>query len=361
MNKDSHLPRYIIVKEAILESIDSGKFELGSMIPSLNQLTKIYKVSDTTIKKALSMLINEGVLRSEWGKGVFVASRYTNNFRRVVTLIVWSGNKELNHPHFVELNNGIMNVLGSTDFSLEFIFLDPLTMNDKEIERRISNISQGGVLIPFIPSLRATHLMPLIEKNVPVVFITKGFQEISPYLVTPDSFSAIAELAGMCVKAGKKNIAVIGSPRDEFFYNIKNAIEEGGDVVLSEQMIKRGDYGIDSGASLMKEFLKEKVIPDIIIADDEFAGYGVLTVLKNNKIPVPQKIQVLGIGGFSKYYLSDCKLGTVSIPFFDMGRKAVSMLLKIISGREPQKKKVVLTCCIEGNDTFNLKYNSGKR
>ncbi|MDD3926827.1 MAG: GntR family transcriptional regulator, partial [bacterium] len=48
----SHIPKYIQLKEIIIGLINSGAIAVGDSIPSLSQLKMMYKVSDTTCKKA---------------------------------------------------------------------------------------------------------------------------------------------------------------------------------------------------------------------------------------------------------------------------------------------------------------------
>lgn len=65
-------PLYIEIQEAIRDDIESGLYAAGKLIPSESALCKRFDVTRPTVRKAISGLIDEGLLRSIHGKGVFV-------------------------------------------------------------------------------------------------------------------------------------------------------------------------------------------------------------------------------------------------------------------------------------------------
>ena len=68
----SSVKKYLIVKQASVEGIRSKKFKPGDRIPSCRELQKEFKVSAVTAQKAVSELIQDGVLFAIQGKGTFV-------------------------------------------------------------------------------------------------------------------------------------------------------------------------------------------------------------------------------------------------------------------------------------------------
>ncbi|MAD16359.1 MAG: histidine utilization repressor [Alteromonadaceae bacterium] len=65
-------PRYIQIKSAIIDSIEAGKMKPGDKVDSENQLAEIFKVSRMTARRALTELVDEGVLARSQGLGTFV-------------------------------------------------------------------------------------------------------------------------------------------------------------------------------------------------------------------------------------------------------------------------------------------------
>jgi GntR family transcriptional regulator len=65
-------PLYQIVVESILDQVNSGQLEANQRLPSENELCQIYSVGRNTIRRAISELVNDGVLRTVPGVGTFV-------------------------------------------------------------------------------------------------------------------------------------------------------------------------------------------------------------------------------------------------------------------------------------------------
>ncbi|NLB72432.1 MAG: GntR family transcriptional regulator [Firmicutes bacterium] len=73
LNRNGVVPLYFQIRQKILESINSGEWEVGEQIPSGPALSRKFRVSVMTVRQATSELIEEGVLISRRGKGTFVA------------------------------------------------------------------------------------------------------------------------------------------------------------------------------------------------------------------------------------------------------------------------------------------------
>lgn len=72
IDKNSPIPVYFQLKEAILEKISKGYWKVGECIDSERELAEHYEVSRMTIRQALGELVQEGILVREKGKGTFV-------------------------------------------------------------------------------------------------------------------------------------------------------------------------------------------------------------------------------------------------------------------------------------------------
>lgn len=68
-------PHYRRIIDNIKRQIDSGQLEPGAELPSTRELAAEYGVSPTTVRQAITMLIDSGWLVGHQGLGVFVAQR----------------------------------------------------------------------------------------------------------------------------------------------------------------------------------------------------------------------------------------------------------------------------------------------
>src|SRR5512137_1784135 len=73
VDPNDYLPRYYQLANILRERIASGELEAHQSIPSERQLEEIYSVSRTTIRQAIDLLVRQGFLYREHGRGTFVS------------------------------------------------------------------------------------------------------------------------------------------------------------------------------------------------------------------------------------------------------------------------------------------------
>ena len=70
-----HLTRYAIVAEAVAGDIESGRYPVGTAIPTEFELTRRYAVSRNTVRQALNALKQQGLLSAHAGLGTIVRAK----------------------------------------------------------------------------------------------------------------------------------------------------------------------------------------------------------------------------------------------------------------------------------------------
>ena len=75
MPSDMGKSKYYIVMENLRQRMTSGKIKTGDKLPSENELVKEFEVSRHTVRKALSILENEGYVEALHGKGTYCTER----------------------------------------------------------------------------------------------------------------------------------------------------------------------------------------------------------------------------------------------------------------------------------------------
>ena len=73
INKESPVPLYFQLKKILLDSILSGALQPGDCIPTEEEFSERFAISRSTVRQAMSELVNEGYLYRQKSKGTFVA------------------------------------------------------------------------------------------------------------------------------------------------------------------------------------------------------------------------------------------------------------------------------------------------
>ena len=71
-NKKGKYPLYVSVYDSLMKEIETKKYKPGDQLPNENELAKYFGVSRNTLRQALLLLIEDGILTNHQGKGTFV-------------------------------------------------------------------------------------------------------------------------------------------------------------------------------------------------------------------------------------------------------------------------------------------------
>ena len=82
---DNHQPLYRQVQGAIRDAIASRVLKPNDALPPERELAELFAVSRITVRKAISGLVNEGVLDTHHGSGNFVRSKVEKNFAQLTS------------------------------------------------------------------------------------------------------------------------------------------------------------------------------------------------------------------------------------------------------------------------------------
>jgi DNA-binding GntR family transcriptional regulator len=72
VDHDSDIPVYVQLADLLRAQIESGELAPRRPLPSIRTLQQRYEVADGTVKKAIQVLREEGLVRTVIGRGVYV-------------------------------------------------------------------------------------------------------------------------------------------------------------------------------------------------------------------------------------------------------------------------------------------------
>jgi len=78
LNKSVPIPLYFQLKEAILAEMKSGNYKSHDLIPTEKELSEMYQISRTTVRQAITELVQEGWLYRIKSKGTFISKPKIN-------------------------------------------------------------------------------------------------------------------------------------------------------------------------------------------------------------------------------------------------------------------------------------------
>ncbi|WP_067839531.1 trehalose operon repressor [Amphibacillus sediminis] len=136
--------KYFIIYQELAEQIEAGNWEVGQFLPSENELKDYYQTSRETIRKALSLLSQNGYIQKVRGKGSLVIERnkfdfpvsglvsfkelsekLKQDFRTVVhDLSLIRPNRHIQKQLQIKADDNIWRVIRTRDLAGEGVILD---------------------------------------------------------------------------------------------------------------------------------------------------------------------------------------------------------------------------------------------
>jgi len=85
LDREDHQKLYLQLYEIIKKKIEDNEWPVGSQIPTEEELCKIFNISRSTVRTAISFLARRGYLRSQSGKGTFVSRKFMSYAMTMLT------------------------------------------------------------------------------------------------------------------------------------------------------------------------------------------------------------------------------------------------------------------------------------
>jgi DNA-binding LacI/PurR family transcriptional regulator len=266
--------------------------------------------------------------------------RTTRKTSKLIGLLI----PDIQNPFYVDVIRGIEEyayannaavIIGnfSQDEKKEKLYLDILK----------SESVDGFVVAPS--NEQDLYVKQLIQDGFPIVCIDRGLKDVDVDLVKVDNQQGVFNAIEHLIKLGHRRIGlVVGNPsipttqeRLDGYYQAMRHYGIGIDqsIVLSE----KSDY--ESGKRLTARLLDLSLPPTAIFTGNNLLTLGALEVINQRRLRIPQDV---AIAGFDDVYWANSlnpPLTAVRQPGFDIGKKAMELLMQRILSPESETLNVI--------------------
>lgn len=204
------IPKYIKLKETINEKILTGEYPLGSKLPTEIQLAQEYAVSRSTVRQALELLEESGIISKHWGSGNTVMAKSDTSKKNIVRLIV----PLIKSPIYGDYIEDIQSVLLKDGFQVEILETKGRISLEREYLLEMQNEMYAGLIIApaklGVCSTNEDLLQILLKRQTPILFINSAPANIyNPAVIKADDYSRGYQMARSFINEGHKNLGGI--------------------------------------------------------------------------------------------------------------------------------------------------------
>lgn len=316
---------------------------------TISDVAKLANVSTATVSRVLS---NSGNVKKETTEKVLEAIQKLNyqpnilarQLRKLETKTILVVVPDITNTFFSKILRGIEHVAIENDY--EVLLGD--TGNNVERERVYLDIlrqkkADGMILLT---ARLESHLLEEIASEFPVVLACEYLEGSTIPTVSIDNVSSARKATEYLINLGHRRIGFISGPlnvilsRDRL-KGFRQAMAQHN-IPIESFLVQEGDFSFESGYNMMMKFLALDQPPTAVFAANDEMAIGAIKAIKSKGLHVPDDISVVGFDDIQFASIYEPALTTISQPMFEIGKKAMELLIKLINKDQLEKNQYIL-------------------
>lgn len=319
---------------------------------SIKQIAELSGVSTATVSRVIN---NNGRFSEDTRKKVMdIIKEYDYTVNMAAKSLRMSKSKtigiivpDITNEFFSEIVLEIEKFFFNEGFSVFICNTNQDDMKEREYFKSLDSKLVDGIICI---SGRENIPIDSIKRKIPIVCIDRKptydsnaiYVESNHYL---GGFMATEEL----IKKGCKHILMLAKSKSlsvnkQRLDGYTDALKKHNYPIDENLIVKlvgtRSNF--DESRDTVNNLLKKGIIFDGIFASNDWRAYGALVALKQNQIPVPEKVKIVGFDGIS---VSKYCYPTITTIYQDkkaLALKASDLLLSLIQGKEINKSQHIV-------------------
>jgi len=266
---------------------------------------------------------------------------------RTVGLII----PNITNPYFPMLVRGVEDALNQSGYSLLLCNSNGDIVKEKNYVRVLMEKGVDGVVLDSAEPDCDCQVELLEQKGIPFVLLDRLVEgSVKRFGVVVDNRQGARLAAEHLSSREACSLFFLNGPAELSQSMLRRAGVE--DVWREKALpadslrVRSGDYSVESGYRLTREILDQAVsgcLPfNALFACNDLMAVGAMRALKEKGISIPAQVEVIGFDDIELAHLVEPPLSTVSQPALDMGARSAELLLKLISGKMPRPKTLVM-------------------
>jgi len=328
-------PLYLQIYGDLKTLIEQNHYEYGSFLPAERILSIHYKVERLTLRKSLSLLVEQGYIEKLPGAGnkiiykslTLPASLGIAN--AIVYVIPDMANERVAQPYHMEICNYLEKYCKNDNLDLIFTKVSsnqtiPSFLQNPATIRGI--IWVGDINLEFLEIARKSHIPSIVVSNNYSYFPRINMDDINC------GYSATCHL----IEQGCERIVhITGFPNYISTYNrsegYRRALLVNGLDVIPELTVQ-GDWNFSSGYSSVLNLIEKGVAFDGIMASNDMMALGAMKAVITSGLKVPVDIKIIGIDNIEQSKISLPALSTICVEQKSIAKLAFLFLKQIMEG-----------------------------
>lgn len=330
--------KYEEIVEWIIGKIDRHELSAGAKIPSENELVTIFGVSRQTVRHAVSVLENRGLVERRRGSGTYICDgeREESKARTMRIAIVTTYVDEYIFPGMLK---ELEKLLSKNGYNLQIAFTHNTVERERTIlESFLRDSSIDGIIAETtksgIPNPNISIYHKLQERGIPIVFLNSYYKELDAIHVSLNDFAAGKIVTEHLLQCGHQKIAGIFKSDDGQghlrYAGYMEALMERDIRVRSKRIAWIDTDDLNEMWEDRGRYLRRlKDCTACVCYNDEVAN-NLVAICKDANLDIPNQLSIISIDNSDLAGYCDVPLTSANNPILDLARIAADQMLKLL-------------------------------
>lgn len=329
--------KYLVVKQSIMDQIHRGELKPNDKLPSEKEYSEAFNVSEITIRKALSELVNEGLITRTKRKGTFVNDPVSvESSSRLLALVLSA--EDYFDVSYMKIIKGAQSMAAEYNYSLIVEWSSNNLAQEAETIRKMLDMNVDGFIIyPYDPIKSLSNYMLIEQKSIPYVLLDRYNINHPCYFSGCSNFDGAVIATKELLRLKHTKIKFVGY---HFFLNSEQERYDGYCSVMRQAGLEANQDSllVNIDYEILKQQILNRDITALFCCNDRLA-IKIMKKLTELGVRIPQDVSIIGYDDWDAAQNTLIGLTTVRQNFNEIGANATHMLMSAIQGK------------IQGNNT----------
>lgn len=280
--------------------------------------------SPDTRKRVEAAIAELGFVPNRLASGL--RSKRTNTLALVLT--------DITNPYFTTIARGVEDIASDAGYTMVYCNTDESISKEQMYVQMLLEKRVDGILL--VPAQSTPDSLAFIQKhNIPVVLLDRQVPNIKADIVHCDSEEGAYQLTRLLLSLGHREIALLNcqiniSTGQDRLNGYRRALREAGILETTNQEYQ-GSFTQESGYEMTRKAFSTTHKPTALFAANFLSAYGALKALREMEIRMPEDVAVVSFDDMPTSLYPFPFLTAAVQPAYEMGKKAVEILLKRLS------------------------------
>lgn len=354
------VPKYIELADWLRDRIHAGVYGAGEKLESENQLIAQFGYSRQTVRHAIDMLCEEGLIHSVRGSGSFVNDISVQKPKSYTIGVILTNLTDYFAPSII---SGIEETLSSNQYAISLnVTKERIDAERRILESLIEANNLDGLLIEATKTAHPTPNGDLFKKiadmHIPFVFVNSVHHDVpAPYIET-DDFRAGLDATRHLIDLKHRRIAGLFSSEDyqgkRRYMGYCQALLEAGiplndDYVLWQRKSDINEFSVDpSFAPKVENLMRECTA---IVCYNDRLTVALLKIAEEMNLQVPEDLSIISFDNSMLAQYGKMRFTSMNHPKDLLGREGASMLLQMIQNKARPESRYIHMDLVPGTTT----------